>query len=166
VGGRGNFQLCRSICGGDDPDPRFDKIVYAVYSTPALAGVFATGEIKNANMVCNVDYLACEAWIRSRLNQRGQKFEGVPVPKRCLGDDYKYLDAGATFAKELAVLNEALENTPARLLPAQADEADRHSRRGHAADRRLPAKGLGQGRRGRRHSQSRGHRTPKRHRAS
>jgi len=111
--GRGNFQLCRSICGGDDPDPRFDKIVYAVYSTPALAGVFATGEIKNANMVCNVDYLACEAWIRSRLNQRGQKFEGVPVPKRCLGDDYKYLDAGATFAKELAVLNEALENTPA-----------------------------------------------------
>ena len=35
--GRGKFQLCRSICGGDTPDERFDKIVFAVYSTPPLA---------------------------------------------------------------------------------------------------------------------------------
>jgi DNA ligase-1 len=49
--GRGKFQLCRSICGGDDPDPRFDQIQYAVYSSPALPYVFAEGEIKNANMV-------------------------------------------------------------------------------------------------------------------
>jgi len=112
--GRGKFQLCRSICAGDDPDPRFDKIVYAVYSSPPLAAVFSTGEIKNANMVCNVDYLACEAWIRQRLNAASKRSE-IPVPRRCLGDDYKYLEAGATFAKELAVLNEALENTPASI---------------------------------------------------
>ena len=37
AGGCGNFQLCRSICGGDTPDPRFmDKIKYAIYSGDAL----------------------------------------------------------------------------------------------------------------------------------
>jgi len=109
--GRGKFQLCRSICGGDTPDERFDKIVFAVYSTPPLGAVFATGEIKNANMVCHVDYLTIEAWIRQRLNSRGSRFDGLPVPKRCLGDDFRFLTAEQTFGKELAVLNEALENT-------------------------------------------------------
>ena len=80
--GRGKFQLCRSICGGDVPDERFDKIVFAVYSTPPLGAIFSTGQIKNANMVCNVDYLAAEAWIRRRLYGREERFEGVPVPKR------------------------------------------------------------------------------------
>ena len=70
--GRGKFQLCRSICGGDTPDERFDKIVFAVYSTPPLGAIFGTGEIKNANMVCNVDYLTIEAWIRQRLNCAGR----------------------------------------------------------------------------------------------
>ena len=41
--GRGKFQLCRSICGGDTPDERFDKIVFAVYSTPPLGAIFSTG---------------------------------------------------------------------------------------------------------------------------
>ena len=35
--GRGNFQLCRSICGGDTPDPRFmAKIIYAVFQPAAV----------------------------------------------------------------------------------------------------------------------------------
>jgi hypothetical protein len=38
--GRGKFQLCRSICGGDTPDERFDRIVFAVYSTPPLGAIF------------------------------------------------------------------------------------------------------------------------------
>ena len=108
--GRGKFQLCRSICGGDTPDERFDKISFAVYSTPPLGAIFATGEIKNANMVCNVDYLTIDAWIRQRLNDRGDRFEGVPVPKRCLGDHYKFLTADQPFGKEVAVLQEALDN--------------------------------------------------------
>jgi hypothetical protein len=108
--GRGKFQLCRSICGGDTPDERFDKIVFAVYSTPPLGAIFGTGEIKNANMVCQVDYLTIEAWIRQRLNSRGERFEGVPVPKRCLGDHFKFLTAGQPFSKEVAVLHEALDN--------------------------------------------------------
>ena len=36
--GRGNFQLCRSICGGDEPDPRFKQIKYAVVLVPADYG--------------------------------------------------------------------------------------------------------------------------------
>lgn len=108
--GRGKFQLCRSICGGDIPDDRFSQIVFAVYSTPPLGAVFSTGQIKNANMVCAVDFLSIETWIRQRLNGRGERFKGVPVPKRCLGDDFKFLAADQPFGKEVVVLNEALEN--------------------------------------------------------
>jgi hypothetical protein len=111
--GRGNFQLCRSICGGNAPDPRFmDKIVYAVYSTPALAAVFATGEIKNANMICTLDYIQIEHWIRRRLSALGREpvYEGVPVPKRCLADDYRYLPAGVPFSEELHFLDANLDN--------------------------------------------------------
>lgn len=110
--GRGKFQLCRSICGGDTPDPRFDKIVFAVYSCPPLQSVFGTGEIKNTNMVCNMDYIGVEHWIRRRLDALGKEpaMEGVPVPKRCLADDYKYLPFGVPFADELRFLNEKLDN--------------------------------------------------------
>ncbi len=110
--GRGNFQLCRSICGGDEPDPRFDKIVYAVYSSPPLASVFATGEIRSANMACNLDYIGVEHWIRRRLDALLSEpvHEGVPVPKHCLADDYKYLPVGATFSDELQFLNASLDN--------------------------------------------------------
>ena len=111
--GRGNFQLCRSICGGDTPDPRFmSKIVYAVYSTPPLASVFATGEIKNTNMVLAMDHIAVEHWIRRRFESLTKEpaFKGVPMPKRCLGDDYKYLPPGVPFADELRFLNENLDN--------------------------------------------------------
>jgi DNA ligase-1 len=108
--GRGKFQLCRSICAGDEPDPRFNKIVFAVYSTPSLASIFACGEIKNSNMVLNMDYGAAQTWIKKRLTARGEYFEGIPMPKRCLGDDFKCLDPNQSFGKELAVLNVALEN--------------------------------------------------------
>ena len=37
------------------------------------------------------------------------------MPKRCLGDDFKFLTADQPFGKELAVLNEALENTDASI---------------------------------------------------
>jgi hypothetical protein len=110
--GRGNFQLCRSICGGDEPDPRFDKIVYAVYSSPPLSAVFGTGEIKNANMACHLDYIGIEHWIRRRFDALLPEpaHEGVPVPKRCLADDYKYLPVEATFSDELRFLNVHLDN--------------------------------------------------------
>lgn len=95
--GRGQFQLCRSICGGDTPDSRFDKIVYAVYSSPPLASIFSTGEIKNANMVRAMDFIALEHWVRQRL----ERFDG----------DFRYTSPGAVFADELRFLEENLENT-------------------------------------------------------
>ena len=71
MGGRGNFQLCRSICGGDTPDPRFGRS-FAVYSLAAAQSVFATGEIKNANMHAAINYEAVEGWVKGRLGD----FEG------------------------------------------------------------------------------------------
>jgi hypothetical protein len=111
--GCGNFQLCRSICGGDTPDPRFmDKIVYAIYSSPPLAAVFSTGEIKNTNMVRVMDYIACEHWICQRLDAKPERHEGLPVPRRSLGDDYTYMPPGVPFADELRFLNANLDNGP------------------------------------------------------
>jgi DNA ligase-1 len=96
--GPGNFQLCRSICAGDEPDPRFDQIVYAAYSSPPMAGVFADGEIKNTNMVCNIDHCAIERWVRRRLPDF---------------DEFVSLPLGVTFADELKFMAGNLENTEA-----------------------------------------------------
>jgi hypothetical protein len=89
--GRGNFQLCRSICAGDAPDPRFDRIQYAVYSTPALPYVFADGEIKNANMHRTIKLAEIESWINGRL-------DNLP--------DFMSIDTPATFDDELTFLCE------------------------------------------------------------
>ena len=93
--GRNNFQLCRSICGGDEPDPRFKLIKYAVYSCPPVSAVFGSGEIKNTNMVAHLDYASIETWFKERLVD----FEG----------DYRFLNPGATFAEELKFLADAIE---------------------------------------------------------
>lgn len=93
--GRGNFQLCRSICGGDDPDPRFDKIQYAVYSSPCFAAVFGSGEIKNTNMHATFDRAAIEKWVNKHLGDRA--------------DDFKSIGEGMNFDNELMFLREFIE---------------------------------------------------------
>ena len=90
--GRGNFQLCRSICGGDEPDSRFHRISYAVYSAPAIPYVFSSGEIKNTNMVCTLVFEEIEKWLKSRM------FPG-----------YGWVNTPATFNDELMFLREYLE---------------------------------------------------------
>lgn len=94
--GRGNFQLNRSIVAGDSPDPRFDQVVFAVYSSPPLEHVFRTGEIKNSNFVSTFDLQAIQQW----LFQHAQ-----PV-----GTDFETLPAGSTFEQELRFLDAALDN--------------------------------------------------------
>lgn len=89
--GRGNFQLCRSICAGDTPDARFDQIRYAVYSTPSLPYIFANGEIKNPSMRLAVKLAEVQAWIDTRLPGLAG-FVSVAAP--------------ATFADELDFLSE------------------------------------------------------------
>jgi DNA ligase 1 len=77
--GRGKFQLCRSICGGDTPDPRFDQIRYVVYSAPDWMNVLGTGEIKNTNMVREVKFDECLAFIDERV-QRGVRVRHTTCP--------------------------------------------------------------------------------------
>lgn len=93
--GRGNFQLCRSICGGDTPDPRFDKIQYAVYSTPPAPQIFGDGQIKNANFVSTFVEDEMRAYVEGRLDD--------------FGGDFKCVDPDATFERELAFLRDNLD---------------------------------------------------------
>jgi len=104
--GRGKFQLCRSICGGDNPDSRFEKIVFAVYSSPPLAQLFTTGEIKNTNMVCPVDFIRVEQWMRQRLLAKDLSLDP---------NDYQYLPPGSLFQDELKFLAANLDNSEASI---------------------------------------------------
>jgi ATP-dependent DNA ligase len=62
-----------------------------------LARVFLTGEVKNANMVCGIDFLVIERWIKKQL----ERFDG----------DYCYLPPGSLFQDELTFLAGQLENS-------------------------------------------------------
>jgi DNA ligase-1 len=91
--GRGKFQLCRSICAGDKPDPRFDQISYAVYSAPSVSSLFQSGEIKNSNFICELNAVECvEFWL-----------------KNCMDPNICGPKPGATFDEELAYLQSSLE---------------------------------------------------------
>lgn len=93
--GRGKFQLCRSICAGDTPDPRFDQVKYVVYGCPPVLDLFADGEIKNTNFVRIMDQAAaCEFY-----KQPGRR----PV---------FHLLGAETFEQELEFLGHYLTENP------------------------------------------------------
>lgn len=93
--GRGNFQLCRSICAGDEPDPRFDQIDFAVYGSPAIESVFADGEIKNPNFHLEVSFDWCQAWIKGRLD---------------FVDDFQALPREAPFSQEIQFIADSIDS--------------------------------------------------------
>lgn len=93
--GRGNFQLCRSICGGDVADSRFDKVNFAVYSSPPLAHLFRDGEIKNSNMLLTVNYKDMQEFVRDSISA----FRGT----------YAAAPANCNFEQELLFLSKAIE---------------------------------------------------------
>lgn len=93
--GRGNFQLCRSICAGDEPDPRFDKIQFAVYSCPPLDCVFGDGEIRNTNFHKVMTWSVIDEWIKTLNESKLQ--------------DFQYLTSSSNFDGELLAMREALE---------------------------------------------------------
>ena len=105
--GRGKFQLCRSICGGDTPDRRFDQIQYVVYSAPNWLQVLGTGEIKNANMVRQIDYVECRRWITERM----KTFEG----------DFQFCPASA-FEEELTWLQSRVETQSDTCYPLRQEK--------------------------------------------
>jgi DNA ligase-1 len=92
--GRGQFQLNRSICGGDKPDPRFKKVKYAAYSAPSFQSLFQDGEIKNTNMLRAIDSQYVRYWLTERL----ERFEG----------DFQFCPA-LNFQQELLWMSAQLE---------------------------------------------------------
>jgi DNA ligase-1 len=100
--GRGNFQLCRSICAGDFPDPRFTLINYAVYGSPPLDCVLQDGEIKNTNFATTIDY------------KRASKF-ACKCADEC--EQFFCLDPDANFRDELLNLSNVLDGEKCFLHP-------------------------------------------------
>jgi DNA ligase-1 len=62
--GRGNFQLCRSICGGDSPGPNWDKAEFAVFGCPPIDVVFGDGLVKNTNARMTLNYKRFQQWLK------------------------------------------------------------------------------------------------------
>lgn len=64
--GRGGFQLCRSICGGDTPGPDWDKAEFAVFGCPPIDMVFSNGTVKNTNMKMDILFANFDLWLHKR----------------------------------------------------------------------------------------------------
>lgn len=74
--GRGNFQICRSICGRDEPDERFNEVMkFAVFSSPPIQQLFQSGLIKNTNMLNQLDWDQIQKFI---LKNKPKEFQAAP----------------------------------------------------------------------------------------
>lgn len=115
--GRGKFQKTVSYVKKDTPvDEEWENIKFAVFSCPNLWDVMRDGEIKNPQMVCDIDLNK----IRRFVNDLPHNEEFVHL--QCQG--------GLTFASELANLNHWMDPTsnvaymvPQMMLPSDNDEA-------------------------------------------
>ncbi len=95
--GRGNFQLCRSICAGDTPGPSWDKAEFAVFSSPPIDKIFGDGEIRTTHMKAKFLRVNFDIW----LNKCSPE----------ILSDWFHLSAAEgkiTFDTELAALREAI----------------------------------------------------------
>jgi DNA ligase-1 len=96
--GRGNFQLCRSICIGNIAGPNWDKAEFAVFGCPPIDKMFSDGEIKNTNMKMKLFKSSFDLWLKKH-----EEFNIL--------EDWKFLETGKekiTFEQELATLREAI----------------------------------------------------------
>jgi DNA ligase-1 len=95
--GHGNFQTLRSIVAKDvAEDEAWQDVQFAVFGCPPAERVFAAGEIKNPNMVLNVDPTSILKFIQQRAK------EGAVDEFVCAAM------SGATFEHELNYLQSAL----------------------------------------------------------
>lgn len=95
--GRGNFQLCRSICAGNTPGGAWDKAEFAVFSSPPIDKIFGDGEIKNANMKMKLLKINFDVWLH--------KYDPSIL------EDWYHLTTETgkiTFDAELAILRDAI----------------------------------------------------------
>jgi len=116
--GRGKFQLCRSICGGDTPDPRFDQIQYAAYGSPSINRVMMTGEIKNTNFHAKFDVNEIAKFIVCCIETVRSDFcsldEDATFDHELLGMK-DYLDGDRVYIHKQVRLPEAEESARAKL---------------------------------------------------
>lgn len=92
--GRGGFQICRSICSRDLPSSDWENIDFAVIGSPPFEAVFSSGQIKNSNMVTEINFDSIKDWLSKRPD--------------CSLLDYRFLPANIPFENELAILRAAL----------------------------------------------------------
>ena len=108
--GRGNFQLCRSICAGDEPDERFDKIHYAVFSSPPLEALFQDGLIKNTNMLVSVKRADVEKWLDANDRSTPAVHEGATLEQELFA-----LQGWEGWDEQVYILKQTiLHNDPAK----------------------------------------------------
>ena len=95
--GRGNFQSLRSIVAKHvAEDGAWQDVQFAVFGCPPAEQVFAPGEIKNPNMVLDIDQMSIMKLVQGRA-EAGTMEEFVHIP----ANDF-------TFEKELNYLQGAL----------------------------------------------------------
>ena len=95
--GRGNRQLCYSICIGDVPDIGWNEAEFAVTSCPPIDKVFEDGEIRNTHMRMKLLKVNFDVWLHNH--------------DPSVLEDWFYLTSGTnriTFGTELAVLRDAI----------------------------------------------------------
>ena len=117
--GRGKFQATMSAIRKDRPiDSEWKPIQYAVYSSPPMDQLFATGEIKNAQMWADIDLKKCGDFVAARVRDLDY------------GDDFKFVSPGSSFEAELSFLQAYLETQNDRVfmhrqvrLPGDEDAA-------------------------------------------
>jgi len=96
--GRGKFQQTASIVKKDIPiDSEWEKIKFAVFGTPNLWDTMQDGEIKNPQMICDINLSKIKNFLKS-------------LPSN---PDWLHLEAegGLPFSAEIANLNEWLDPT-------------------------------------------------------
>jgi len=95
--GRGNFQTLRSIVARDVAEEEaWRDVQFAVFGCPPAEQVFAPGEIKNPNMILDINQMSIMKFIERRA-EAGTMEEFVHMPAR----DF-------TFEQELKYLQSAL----------------------------------------------------------
>jgi DNA ligase-1 len=66
--GRGNFQTLRSITAKDVAEEEaWRDVQFAVFGCPPAEQLFANGEIKNSNMVCDINHMYAMKFVMDRV---------------------------------------------------------------------------------------------------
>ncbi len=95
--GRGQFQTTMSAVRKDNPiDSEWEDIQFAVYSSPSFESIFGSGEIKNANFHCEIQWGTMQQWLAARI-------EALPTR-----GDFIRAGSTATFRNELNLIDRAM----------------------------------------------------------